>query len=81
MDERSLWRMAWYWKKSCVYLFLPIGILLAVLLTLTNTGHLSRATALWIDRPIVFLDSGAFAIWMTYKARKHDDTQQRVRNT
>ena len=71
MDEQKpLWRTAWYWKQSGLYVFIPLNIVLATLAALARTGHLSTHQFDRITTVVASLAMVAFTIWANHQAKK-----------
>ena len=71
MDEQQLlWRTAWYWKRICLYLLIPLNVVLATFAALTRAGHLSVRQFDRITTVVGSLSVVACTMWINYRAKK-----------
>ena len=71
MDEQKpLWRTAWYWKRICLYLLIPLNIVLAIFAALTRAGHLSLHHFDTITTVVGSVSVVACTMWINHQAKK-----------
>jgi hypothetical protein len=69
-EERPLWRTAWFWKQSFLYLVVPLIVALSILTVLIRTHHLSQYQFGMIRKVIVYAYPFSFTLWINHQARK-----------
>jgi hypothetical protein len=71
MDEQKpLWRTAWYWKQICLYLLIPLNIVLATFAALARAGHISVRQFDRITTIVGTLGVVACTMWINHQAKK-----------
>lgn len=69
-EQLPLWRTRWYWKQICLYLLLPLNVILAAFAGLTRAGHLSPRQFDRITTVVGSLGVVACTMWINHQAKK-----------